>query len=356
VLGALAAVGATGVLAAAGALAGCDLRKPAAGPGPTAPRAGREIESPEDLLPSNLDLLGRLDLAKFRTRSGEAALVPFNRLLGRDGDETSLLALLRARSTVIWAGLRGIPSEGRLDGILVAQGSFLGFDPTASGGGWRRVEGRRPEQVIHERTATGTGDAAGLGRGDPSLLVQLPRGVLALATPVAAVGLRRILDSGPDPAHLDPPADALLGLVARPRGVAAAVRGRYPNLASLLDDCVSLRGALDLEAQGLRLDLAMELRSEAGAARLEKVLRAWLGEVRAGREGTLLQEMGASSALLRDGPLSLKLRLRASAEQSARWAEALRGEGMLGSTRRARGCSHGGRAWYSNRDHPSWRR
>jgi hypothetical protein len=294
-------------------LAACDLppRAPA-GPGPVTPGSRKEIEAPEDLLPSDLDLLGRLDLAKFRARSGEAALVPFYRLLGRDDDQTSLLALLRARASVLWAGSRGLPRDGHLDGLLVAQGSFVGFDPTAGGRGWRRVEGRRPEQVIHERTGA-------LARDEPSLLVQLPRGLLALATPLAAIPLRRILDEGPDPAHLDAPADALLGLAARPRGVAAALRQGYPGMASLLDECTALRGAVDLEAQGLRLDVAIELRNEPAAARMEKVCRTWLAEVRAGREGTLPQEMATVASLLRDGPASLKLRLRASPEQAARW-------------------------------------
>jgi hypothetical protein len=288
------------------ALPGCETKRPPAAGRPQLPRLA---ERPEDLLPPGLDLVLRLDLGRLREVASSPALAPVQASLDRrllQGEQASLLTLLRTRAEVLWIGLRGVPSGGRLDAVLVARGDFASFDPSTQGDAWERTPTVHPGRAIHERK----GEAP---RGVPSLLALIERRILVLATPLEAPAVRRVLESGPTPPTMEPPADGFLGLAARPPALARAAQASYPHLASVLSELAALEAVVDPAEGGLRLDLRLSARSENGAARLERVLLGWK-DAFSSDDAPLVRALAAGARAERDGPRSLRVKVQASAE------------------------------------------
>jgi cytidylate kinase len=276
----------------------------------------RLAERPEDLLPPGLDLLLRLDVGRLRGVASSPALGPLRAPLQRrlDRDAASLRALLEARASVLWVGLRGALSTPDL--VLVARGDFASFDPSSEGS-WTRVPSRHPGQSVYERP--------GLARGVPSLLALLDNRVLALATPLEAPALRKALEGGPAGARKEVPAEGLVGFAVKPAALVNALREPYPRLASLLTEVASLEGVGDLEeagAGGLRLELRWAARSEAGAARLDRVFRGWK-EVLASDDEPLARAIASAAQVRREGPQSVRILLTLGAQAAERAVEAL---------------------------------
>jgi len=298
------------------ALPGCEPKRPAS----DARHKGlpRLAERPEDLLPPGLDVVLRLDLRRLRDAAASPALAPWQeplqRRLGR-GEQASLLELLRARAERIWVGLRGMPSAGRLDAVLVARGDFSSFDPSSQGGPWERSPTVHLGRAIFERKGE-------TPRGLPSLLALVDNRLLALATPLEAPAVRRVLENEPAAAGLAPPADGLLGLAIRPSALVRAAQEPYPHLASLLSALEAAEVVVDHGDGALRIELRLSARTEEGAERVERVLLGWK-DVFSGDDDPVARALAAGARVERDGPRSVRGRLRVEAEIARRLAGAL---------------------------------
>lgn len=298
------------------ALGGCEPKKPAS----DARRKGlpRLAERPEDLLPPGLGVVLRLDPGRLRDAASSPALAPWQeplqRRLGR-GEQASLLELLRAKAERIWVGLREIPSAGRLDAVLVARGDFASFDPSSQGGPWERSPTVHPGRTIFERKGE-------TPRGLPSLLALVENRLLALATPLEAPAVRRVLENGPSASGLAPPADGLLGLAIRPSALVRAAQEPYPHLASLLSVLEAAEAVVEQGDGALRLDLRLSARTEEGAERVERVLLGWK-DAFSGDDDPVARALAAGARVERDGPRSVRGKLRVEAEVARRLAGAL---------------------------------
>lgn len=304
-----------GALAASLLPLGCGPARPA----PRGPASSPARRRPEELLPAGLDVVVRLDLARLRGLSSSPALDPLREPLARrlqGDDRASLLDLLKLRATTLWGGFRGVPSPDRLDAALVAQGDFASFDPSTSGA-WVRSPSARPDRAVFERP--------GAARGSPSLLIRVGDELLLLATPLEASSLLHHAEpSASSVKRIEAPADGLFGVAARPAVLARAAAEPYPNLASLLRELSSLGAVLDIEQGAMRVDVLMGALSEAGAARLERVLLGWKDAFVA--EGDSTARLVAERATVeRDGPKSLKARLRLSGDPARVVVEGLLG-------------------------------
>lgn len=289
---------------------GCESKKPAADA--SNKNLPRLAERPEDLLPAGLALVLRVDLERLRNVASNRALdplrEPLNRRLQR-GEQASLLELLRARATTLWVGLRGVPSGDRLDAVLVARGDFASFDPSAQGGAWVRSPTMHPGRAVFERQ----GEAP---RGVPSFLAVVENRILVLATPLEAPAVRRVLEQGPTPSSMEPPADGLLGVALKPIALAKAGQEHYPHLASVLTELTALELVLDLgeeQTGSLRADLRLSTRNATGTERVERVLLGWKDAFGA-EDDPLARSLAKAAQVDRDGPQSVRVKLLANHE------------------------------------------
>ncbi len=267
--------------------------------------------APGEFLPADLDLVIRLDAARLRALAGDR---PMRALLAEhEPNYPWLKRALGLRASSLWVGFRGEPDGARSDTVLVVQGDLRAWKASLSPGDdpsrpWRLQSLPAPGLSVYER-------AASSDRGSPvrAVLVRERIGVLASAAEADAVD--RILAGGPEEGRLDPPADGALGFALRPRSLLGALTGAYPSLARLAAEVLRARGGADLEPDLLRADVTVEFRSEDGANRAERVLRAALD---AWREGPAprLGALARSSTLRRDGPNALQMMVRARGDDA----------------------------------------
>ncbi len=249
----------TWVLGAACGLLACGARR-----GPVPPRMPpRRV--PADLIPGDLDVVVRVDLAAVRSALGAAMPTDLAAPVGAAGDPgvRTLVAAATAGATTGWLAFRPAPEPGVLDHVLVLRGRFSRLDPRAGAGGqgwspprdlgdgWRRHDALRPV----ERTG-------------PARVYLRDDSVVALVTPAEIDAVERTLERGIAPelrlAPLLPPTHGTLAVRARSRSIAGWVDPFEPAAAGLLRAAQRLTVVLDLEAARLRGEA--DLRFGAGTA------------------------------------------------------------------------------------------
>lgn len=273
----------------------------------------RLAERPEDLFPPNLTIVFRVDLKRLRNAASHRSLDAIRDVLNRrwtTGSKSTLLDLLRAEATTLWGGLRGVPSQDRLDAVLVARGEFASFDP-AQEDSWVRTPSMHPGYAIFERQ----GD---IPRDEPSLLAILENRTLVLATRLEAAIVRRSLEQGGRASRLEPPANGLFSLVSRSSPLIAATRERYPHLASVLTELSTIEFVIDTDVDqngGLRTDLRLSTQTPTGAERVERVLLGWKDALES-EDDPLVRSLAKVTRIERDGPMSIHAALRSNHEDT----------------------------------------
>jgi hypothetical protein len=205
-------------------------------------------DSVAELLPPDLDVVVRIGWP--RLRASPLYALASSALPERAGAVALATALERARAVVV--GARVMPDGLRGDGVLVIETDETELDQSTI----RRVLGGSASPprasprgaVVHEAGAPP-------GRTDPVLLVVVPRTGLLLATAAEADAVLRVLERGPLPGKLEPPATGLLSFALRsPRGGAWAPGSRdLASLRPLAEGAETARGTLDLVDDGVKL-------------------------------------------------------------------------------------------------------
>ena len=243
---------------------------------------------PLELVPSDLGLLVRVDLARLRSAAPAEALDALRaQAFGRRGDA---LEQALGCGAVLWVAAR--PSSLALgDRIAIIEG---GRCPAgAPPGEFVEVLGARGATVFERRPAP--------PREGTLWLVRLPGGATAFVSPVERDAVRRLLLEGPDPERPEPRARGLLSFELRPGRLGPTLGSAAPLVARLLEGLSHARGELEGAEGGLRLDATIRGRDEAAALRLTRVLGALLAGLGAGgeREGDLRVERLGATVLLR---------------------------------------------------------
>ena len=296
------------------ALAAC---APATKP-PLSPTGKRPVPfaTPDELFPSDLDVIARIDVAKLRRTLGEEVWARMTAGstdlgVGRGDDERALFVrALGAEASTLWIGLRTLDADTRDDAIVAASGDLdMPTLVTPRGGAWGRTDVGAPGVAVLERTPR--------DRGGPAMGVLLPGRGVVLASTALVDALARVLRDGPDPARLDPPADGVIGVAARLRGGALGAARKLPKLAVALADLARVRGVLDVDGGLLRVDLVLSFAAPDGAERavttLEKLRAALAGEDRG-----IASALAAASRLERAGDSEIILRVRAAGDLARR--------------------------------------
>lgn len=233
---------------AAAVLLGCGPKSLAAPPSAPA------VTSASDVLPADLDVVLRFDLGRVKAALGATVLSALSReVLAATGaaehtDALVLESLLGA--DVVYLAYRPSPLFTPLDRVLALQGSFeqlarppLGFARAVDLGGDVRY---------FERSSTAT-----LARGSVARIYTASTRVRAFVSEAEIDAVERVLATGGAERRLTPPEEGTLSLAARP-WLLARFGGRGA-LRELLEAGRALHAVADLESDGVRLKLELEL-------------------------------------------------------------------------------------------------
>jgi hypothetical protein len=219
---------------------------PALPPAPT-------VTSAVELIPPDLDVVVRLDLARVKAALGATALTALSReVLARDsgGQEPSELvvtSLLAAEQ--VYLGYRPSPLWAPLDRVLAVQGHFepLVRPPTGFSGA---TDLGRDLRYWDSRATPSS-------RGGVARVYALGDRVRAFVSEAELDAVERTLNGLGSARRLEPPEEGTLSLAARPH-----LLGRLAGngtLRDLLEEAKALRAVADLESDGVRLKLELLL-------------------------------------------------------------------------------------------------
>lgn len=254
---------------------------PARAASPIGPRVVRRIE-PADLLPADLDLVVRVDVARMRDGLGEAASDELaRRALDEVPDEALESALQRA--DVVWLGLRLADLEEG-DRVVVLEGRMAGLTPDP--GRWEPARAAQDGVAVFDRR----GGAAG-SRADTARIIALGDRAVALVSAVEVSSVARVLRDGPDAHRGDPAAEGLVSLDLRARRLPPYLARRFPSIGALVAGVAHVRAVASLHDEGVRLDVELVGVDAAGAGRARRFLEVLRDNVEDVRYADLMKEL-----------------------------------------------------------------
>lgn len=243
-------------------------------PPPMAPR----VEEPGELLPADLDLVVRLDVARLRALLGVDAPELVSQLQRAapsdepDRETARLLFALLLRAEAVWIGVRpGLDAE-LTDNVIVLRGDFRKQVPQPLGGEPRWYRGRDLG-----------GNLLRFDR-DPPRLRALPAvfyfrdpdlAVLGSVAEIDALDLR--IDRGDGDPPLRAPESGLIALAARLDPLKEKLAQRAPVLSGLLAGAKRLEASLDRRGEAVRAQADVLFEDSARANAVASDLREWQG-------------------------------------------------------------------------------
>lgn len=255
-------------------------------PRPALPSAPAVRTAPE-LVPSDLDVVVRLDLAQVKAALGPEALAGLSRQVlaaggDRQADELVVAALLAA--DLVYLGYRPSPAWMPLDRVLALQGHFEplrrapnGFSgATDLGADVRYWDSRTPPPRDGVARIYALGD-----RG------------LAFVSEAEIDAVERRLDGLGAARRLEPPEEGTLSMAARPGLLArASGAGGAGMLTSMLSDATALQLVVQLDSDSVTLKAALTLDSAENAQTLASAAKLVVSRLaeRVGSEVALRSE------------------------------------------------------------------
>jgi hypothetical protein len=300
-------------LRALGLVAAVALAAPAAGCGDEVPRGGvprtpeallaRAIQ-PTDLLPADLDLVVRVDLARLRAGLGPASI---DALAGRlPGDR--LLRGALARADAVTVGLRADELEAG-DRVVVVEGSLDGAapepDPAHFAPGPRWIEDVR----LWDRKGEGAAPREQVAR-----VVRVGDRALVFVTAMEVDPTSRVLRAGPDERRGQPFAEGIVSVDWRPRPLRTSLAKRFPSIASVLRGLARVRATASMGERAVEVRAQLDATDEAAAERVARFFE--LLRDNSGDDGVLaaltVERAGATVHVGSDVPAEVVLRAVAS--------------------------------------------
>jgi len=241
------------------------LSAAACGPKPLPPLPpAPALAAASELIPPDLDLVVRLDLARVRAALGATALGALSRqVLARDSggqgpDELVVTSLLSAEQ--VYLAYRPSPLWAPLDRVLALQGHFDELVRPPSGFSGATDLGADLRYWDNKSTPS---------RGGVARIYALGRRVRGFVSEAEIDAVERTLAGFSSPRRLEPPEEGTLSLAARP-GLLGRLAGTG-TLRDLLEDAKALHAVADLESDGVRLKLELLM---AGTEQAEQLTGA----------------------------------------------------------------------------------
>lgn len=236
-------------------LGGCGNEVPHGGINAPPQPISRRLE-PNEIIPSDLDVVVRLDLARLKEALGAE---PEKQLAARLGTDPAVTAALgTGRSAML--GLRSMDLE-RGDHVLVVEGDMKRFAVDKAS--------YDPHPTANDKVTVFLRKTPTTRRGT-EVLVLLDERAVAFASPSEADAVLRVLADGADDDRGQPVAEGLLSFDLRPRRLSAELEQRFPSIARLVSQVQRVRGTVHVEAEALALRVELVARSEASADRVAR--------------------------------------------------------------------------------------
>jgi hypothetical protein len=227
------------------------------------------ISVPADAVPSDLDLVVRVDLGKVRAALGPEGVAALRRngggALGGAPEELVNRAL-DATDTALVA-LRPELLPGETDNVLVLSGHFreLGVEGTLRKTGWSAPVDLGGDVRRFDRSAK-------VSRGAPARVYAFADERLVFVSEAEIDSVEAVLEHGMASSPLRPQSRGVLAFAARLRTLGFTLVDRYPELADAVGPAEAVQGTIDATPTGLGLEIALELPSEGGATRTSEAL------------------------------------------------------------------------------------
>ena len=268
----LAAAFLTGSLLVGSLLVGCGRVVPHGGEtsgGQTLNAARARVKphplDPVELMPGDLDVVLRLDLASIRDALGQRAT---EELLQRGIAEAGIdrdVARALGEAQIVWLGTRLADWRAGDRGLVVdlKDRSLARPSPDA----WSP----QPSGVAGVSRYVATSPAP---RGGTAELLDFEH-ARAFVSPVEAASVRRVLARGPDPRRGDPEARGLLSIDARLERASGTWLRERPSIGTLLRGIERVEAVLEVHSRELAVAARLRCRTERSAERVARFLLAF---------------------------------------------------------------------------------
>lgn len=269
------------VIAAACAAAACGPEVAAGGQGarPPGPQIVRRIE-PSDLMPADLDLVVRVDVARMVTTLGPALRDELSgRATAERGEELLRDALHRA--DVVWLGLRLADIDAG-DRVVAIEGNVADLRPGAPD--WRPVPAVIDDVSVFDRDGF-------VPRAGSARVIQIGKRSIVFVSPVEKDSVERVLRAGPDPRRGEPAGEGIVSLDLRARRLPATLERRFPSIGAIVGGLERVRASATLADEGIRLDAQISGKNAQGAERALRFLEALRGTLEETKYAQVLESL-----------------------------------------------------------------
>lgn len=258
----------TASLAAALLSSSCGSEVPAGGVKTVneAPLARRV--DPLDLVPADLDLVVRVDLARLRAGLGPVDLGPDSGGSGLPGplsaEADPLLREAIEKADTVWLAMRATDFDGG-DRVIVVSGK-LGdvvpspdeYEPARS-----MLEG---VQLFEHRGV--------VRRTETAQVIAVEDRALAFVSPVETPSVARVLREGPDEGRGDPRAEGLMSLDYRARRLSPELERKYPSISAVIAGIERIRASATLVDRNVALEAEIIAKTDTAADKALRFLQA----------------------------------------------------------------------------------
>jgi hypothetical protein len=231
------------------------------------PRFSKHVD-PGELLPADLDLVVRFDLA--RMREGLGPLVADQlaaKALEKRGDP--MLRGLLSCAEVLWVGLRMAEIDSA-DHVAIIEGKDC--DVRANTSDWKRIKTANGDLTIFDRISKA--DRSGTSR----VILAGDRAVV-LVSPAEIASVDRVLHDGPDERRREPKAEGIISLDLRTPRLPPELEQKYAKIGGVIAAIERIRATTDLDDKGIELEGEIVTKSFQDAARTMKILMAFRDNV-----------------------------------------------------------------------------
>lgn len=257
---AIASVAVFGLAALSGA--GCAEVPSKARSGTRPPQLSRKLEA-ADLLPVDLDIVVRIDIARLKAGLGPGVVGAFAERAATEGGD-AFIAEAMSRADTVFVGLRLADLDAG-DRVLVAEGQLgeLHVDPSE----WAETTPAATMEGVRILDRKGS-----ISRGSTGRIVKAGDRLYAFVSPVEVDAVSRLLRDGADSERGDPEATGLVSADVRGHRLPRSLEKKYPSIAAVIAGVARIRGTAAMADNGVKMKVEIIARSEPDAARVEKFL------------------------------------------------------------------------------------
>jgi hypothetical protein len=242
--------------------AGCGGSAPGVKAGERPPQLSRRLEA-IDLLPADLDVVLRVDVARLKAGLGPGFAEALAGRAAEQGGDAFIAEVMAQADTVfiglrlvdIDAGDRVLVAEGRLGEIHIEPSEWKETTPAATMEGVRILDRRGP-----------------VPRGSTGRIIKASDRLYAFVSPVEVDATSRLLRDGADEGRGDPAAQGLVSIDVRGHRLSPSLEKKYPSIAAVIAGIARLRGSASMTDDGVKVAIDVVARSEPDAQRVEKLL------------------------------------------------------------------------------------